>query len=137
MERNAVLKVCLGLLLAVGLPIGGALAYGSWLTQHNQALKDQRDAAHALAYTIPLGSSKRFRPIQDQVIALSPVITLTIGLSDTLRIHNADTAPGRVGPFKIDGGMTYRQQFQLPGRFPFVCTINPANSVTVVVLPKK
>src|SRR5437660_866696 len=101
MARNAILKVCLGLLVAIGLPIGGAIGYSSWLTQHNQAIKDRRDALHALAYTIPPGSSKRFRPIEDQVIALPPVITLTIGLSDTLRIHNADDAPGRVGPFKI------------------------------------
>ncbi len=122
--------------LAVVLPLGGAIGYMQWTSDRKQAAKDAYDAAHALTFTIPAGTSRTVASIQEQAVDLPDVITMTLGLSDTLRIHNADSAPGRVGPFKVDPGLTYRQQFQTPGRFPFVCDIDKDDSLTVVVLPR-
>lgn len=133
-DRN-VLKVVLGLGLAIGLPVGSALGYGLWLEARNKALQDRYDATHALNYTIPAGASKNITPIIDEALDFPDVITLTIGLSDTLRITNADRVPARAGPYKIDSGVTYRQRYKEPGRFEIECTEDAADSLTVVVLP--
>lgn len=135
MQRASLLKVLIGLTLAIGLPLGSALAYMTWSDAKRQAVKDRYDAAHAIIYTIPAGASTQFKPIEEQALDLPEVITMTVGLSDTLRIENADGEIGRAGPFRIAGGSTYRQQFQAPGRFEFECDIDEKDSLTVVVLP--
>lgn len=133
--NRTVLKVVLGFGLAFGLPVGGALGYGIWLEARNKALQDRYDATHALKYIVPVGANKNITPIIDEALEFPDVITLTIGLSDTLRITNADREPSRVGPYKIDPGVTYRQRFKEPGRFEIECTEDAADSLTVVVLP--
>lgn len=135
MQRTG-LKAAIGFIAAIGLPLATALGYMTWRTESMQATVERYDREHALIYTIPAGASKQFKPIVDEALDFPDVITLTVGLSDTLRIKNADREPARAGPFKIDPGVTYRQRFQEPGTFPYFCDEDAADSLTVVVLPR-
>lgn len=133
MQKQQIIKIILGLALAMGLPIGSALVYAEWQYNRGVAVVDRRDAVHALQFVIPVGASKTVPNTDIQALDLPDVVTLTIGVSDTLRIFNADDQPNRAGPFRIAGGSTYRQQFSEPGEFEFVCDVNDAESLTVVV----
>lgn len=135
-QRRPLVKLAVITAVVINLLVVGGLGLSWWLDARAQAALDRRDATHAVIYTIPKDAHQQFRSIREQVIDPPNVIHLTVGLTDTLRIDNRDTQPGRVGPFELQPGKTFRVQFQKPGTFPFACVVDEADSLTVQVAPQ-
>jgi len=87
-----------------------------------------------LSFVIPLGASATLaNPAMDSAIAIPTRIVFKDGEPAVLTIRNADTAPNRAGPWVLGPGQTYTVRFDQPGTYAYACTMNPAESVTVIV----
>lgn len=87
-----------------------------------------------IAYVIPLGASAALaNPEMDSAIAIPTRIVFAAGDPAILTIRNEDTEPNRAGPWELGPGQTYTVRFDKPGTYEYTCTMNPAESVTVIV----
>jgi hypothetical protein len=88
--------------------------------------------AREVVFTVPEGSVARLAAGEDVQI-LPPTIELTLGEKDVLIIRNDDTEPITVGPFKIEPGQRFRQQYHNAGTFDLMCTLHESERLRVVV----
>jgi len=107
----------------------GLLAFAGWRAESTHA------AEHEVVIIIPKGTAIQQANGTDGPM-LPKTMILTIGLRDTLVIRNDDDFPARIGPFKLDSGQHYRQQFHTPGQIQLVCsTMYHEEQVSILVQP--
>lgn len=93
----------------------------------------QREANRKVEYVIPQGTIQRVAAGQPLDV-LPSTITMTLGLRDILIIRNDDQQAVQIGPYKIDPGQTFQQQFFNVGTFDLMCTIHADARMRVVVV---
>lgn len=103
------------LLLLAGLFLLMALAAGLAL------LQPPDPSARMVVFIIPEGAAAR-ESRGFPAANLPKAITLTLGAMDTLSIRNEDGFVARVGPFKLEPGQSFTQQYDRPGTYELICT---------------
>lgn len=93
----------------------------------------QREANRKIEYVIPQGTVQRIAAGQNLNV-LPSTITMTLGLRDILIIRNDDSQTVQIGPYKIEPGQTFQQQFFNIGTFDLMCTIHADARMRVVVV---
>ena len=122
LQRLAALLVIL--VVAISL-----LAFIGWRDELTHAPE------HEVIFIIPKGTAILQANGTDGPM-LPRMMILTIGLRDTLVIRNDDDFPARIGPFKLDSGQHYRQQFRTPGEIQLICsTMYHEEQVSIRVQP--
>lgn len=85
-----------------------------------------------VVYTVPPGTAALLAR-GEQVTVLPQTINLTLGRHDILIIRNDDVEPVQVGPFKIDPGQSFTQQYYNRGTYELVCSIHQGQRMRIVV----
>jgi plastocyanin len=83
-------------------------------------------------YSVPAGTIERLANGED-VAVLPQQIKLTLGVADILVIRNDDTQPMQVGPFKVEPGQSFTQQYYNRGTYALVCSIHRGEQLQIVV----
>lgn len=113
-----------GLFLIVGALVGVRV----FATQH------QASISGGMQFVIPAGASKDVAiPTIDSAIDIPTHIVFKAGEPAILTIRNDDSVANRAGPWVIGPGQTYTAKFDQPGTYDYACTVDPAESVTIVV----
>ncbi len=87
-----------------------------------------------LLFVIPAGSAARLaEPGVESAITLPTLIRFGPGETAAISVRNDDTVVHRAGPFVVAPGETYTMRFPAPGEYPVTCTVNPAESIRVIV----
>lgn len=87
-----------------------------------------------LVFSIPSGSYERVAvPGLESAIALPTQITFAPGEEAAITIVNEDVVTHRAGPFLVAAGQTYTQRFPEPGEYVINCSVDPAESIRVIV----
>ena len=118
------------LLLAGGLVAIAAILIGV------QAFAAQYEASDTggMHFVIPKGAAETLDvPTIDSAISIPTRIVFGKGEKAVLTIRNDDTVANRAGPWVIGPGQTYTAKFDEPGSYDYACTVDPAESVTVIV----
>lgn len=89
-------------------------------------------ADRQLVYAIPAGTAARLAA-GEEVSVLPSTIRLTIGERDTLIIRNDDRETVTIGPFRIEPGQQFRQQFNTPGTYDLTCSVHRGERLQLVV----
>ncbi|MFN8566873.1 MAG: hypothetical protein U0Z44_04980 [Kouleothrix sp.] len=66
-------------------------------------------------------------------LALPQTINLTLNRQDVLVICNDDSQAVQIGPFKIEPGQRFVQQYYNRGTYELMCTIHVAQRMQVIV----
>jgi plastocyanin len=112
--------------LALGaLVLAGLGAAGWWLLQPSAE-------ARQLVYSVPAGTAARVAA-GEPVAALPETITLTLGQRDILVIQNDDSEPVQIGPFKLEPGQRYTQQYYNRGSYDLICSVHRSQRLRIVV----
>lgn len=91
-------------------------------------------AAGGLQFVIPAGASANIDvPTIDSAIAIPTEITFAAGEPAVLSIRNDDEVANRAGPWVVGPGQTYTAKFDKPGTYEYVCSVDAAESVTIIV----
>lgn len=83
-------------------------------------------------FVIPAGTIVE-RPTIDSAIEMPTEIRFAPGEFAQISIRNDDRVAQRAGPWVIAPGQTLTERFPEPGDYFFACSVDPAESVTVVV----
>lgn len=87
-----------------------------------------------LVFVIPAGASATVEtPGIDSAVAIPTDIRFGRNETAAITIVNQDAVSHRAGPFLVAPGQTYRQRFPDPGEYFIACSVDPAESVTVMV----
>lgn len=87
-----------------------------------------------LLFVIPAGSAARLEePGVESAITLPTLIRFRPGETAAISVRNDDTVVHRAGPFVVGPGETFTMRFPAPGEYPVTCTVNPAESIRVIV----
>ncbi|GIW04863.1 MAG: hypothetical protein KatS3mg059_1483 [Thermomicrobiales bacterium] len=114
----------LSLLLGVVMVLLGANLLRSAPESHNEGL----------LFVIPPGSAARLsEPGVESAITLPTLIRFGPGETAAISVRNDDTVVHRAGPFVVGPGETFTMRFPAPGEYPVTCTVNPAESIRVIV----
>lgn len=90
--------------------------------------------ASGLQFVIPAGASANIDvPTIDSAIAIPTEITFAAGEPAVLSIRNDDEVANRAGPWVVGPGQTYTAKFDKPGTYEYVCSVDAAESVTIIV----
>jgi hypothetical protein len=117
------------LILLVGLLIALSLFAPSALRRWSE----QRAAARQVVFAVPPGTAARLAA-GEQVSVLPATITLALDQQDTLIIRNDDTQPVQIGPFKIEPGQRFTQQYFNTGSYDLICTLHASGRLRVIVI---
>ncbi|MCC6790613.1 MAG: hypothetical protein IT336_02955 [Thermomicrobiales bacterium] len=92
------------------------------------------DEPPGLVFTIPAGSAKNVAvPGIDSAIDIPTEITFAADDVAAISIVNNDNVEHRAGPFLVGPGQTYTQRFPSPGEYFIDCSVDPAESIAVIV----
>ncbi|HEY8445828.1 MAG TPA: hypothetical protein VIL01_01870 [Thermomicrobiales bacterium] len=87
-----------------------------------------------LLFVIPAGSAARLsQPGVESAITLPTLIRFKKGETAAISVRNEDTVVHRAGPFVVNPGETYTMRFPEPGEYPVTCTVDPSESIRVIV----
>ncbi len=112
--------------LALGALVLAALgAAGWWLLQPSLE-------ARQLVYSVPAGTAARIAA-GEPVAVLPETITLTLGRRDILVIRNDDSEPVQIGPFKVEPGQRYTQQYYNRGSYDLICSVHRSQRLRIIV----
>ena len=119
-------RVLLGAAGVLALALIAVLAWAAYAPIR----ADSRDALFA----IPKGTWAR-RMAGNAVEILPDRIDLTLGLNDTLLLHNDDEVPQQFGPVVIMPGQSFRLPFEVASTYSFACSAHASGQMSVVVAP--
>lgn len=98
------------------------------------AANHQGSTDGGLHFVIPAGASNDLAvPTIDSAIEIPTRIVFRDGEAAILTIRNDDSVANRAGPWVIGPGQTYTARFDQPGTYDYACTVDPRESVTVIV----
>jgi len=83
-------------------------------------------------FEIPKGTWAR-RMAGNKVEILPDRIDLTLGLNDTLLLHNLDDVPQQFGPVVMMPGQSFRLPFEVASTYSFACSAHASGQLAVVV----
>jgi len=118
------------------LIIGGGLLVivGALVGVQRFATHYQASTSGGMEFVIPAGASKDVAvPTIDSAIDIPTHIVFKAGEPAVLTIRNDDSVANRAGPWVIGPGQTYTAKFDQPGTYEYACTVDPTESVTIVV----
>lgn len=116
--RQRALPFAIGLLLVLGI----ALVY--W----NSTQNTQRE----LVFVVPSGTAQRLAAGEELQLFPDNIVLEQHG-QDTLVIHNADSAPIQVGPYKIGPGQRFTQRFYNKGTYALSCSLHADTQLQIIV----
>lgn len=123
-RHRALPIVLLAVLLSAVLALLGA----------NLLRSEPNAGTDGLLFVIPAGSAARLsQPGVESAIPLPTLIRFRPGETAAISVRNDDTVVHRAGPFVVGPGETYTMRFPAPGEYPVTCTVNPAESIRVIV----
>ncbi|MGB3329640.1 MAG: plastocyanin/azurin family copper-binding protein [Thermomicrobiales bacterium] len=124
-----------GSLRLIGMIAGLLVIAGVLVGVQAMASRYQSSAAgDGLSFVIPDGASQNVAvPTIDSAIDIPTYIVFKEGEAAVLSIRNDDAVANRAGPWVIGPGQTYTAKFDQPGTYQYACTVDPAESVTIVV----
>jgi hypothetical protein len=123
-RARALTVVLLSVLLGIVIVLLGANVLRSTPQPRNDGL----------LFVIPAGSAARLsQPGVESAIPLPTLIRFRPGETAAISVRNDDTVVHRAGPFVVAPGETYTMRFPAPGEYPVTCTVNPAESIRVIV----
>lgn len=100
----------------------------------NLLRSEPSSGADGLLFVIPAGSAARLaEPGVESAITLPTLIRFGSGETAAISVRNDDTVVHRAGPFVVGPGETFTMRFPAPGEYPVTCTVNPAESIRVIV----
>jgi hypothetical protein len=120
-KRRAVFSGAIGAVLVLLL---AGVAWAAFAPIH-LASRDQ-------LFEIPKGTYAR-RMAGDKVEILPDRIELTLGLNDTLLLHNLDDVPQQFGPVVMMPGQSFRLPFEVASTYSFACSAHASGQLAVVV----
>lgn len=91
-----------------------------------------RPEARQVVYVVPAGTVARLAQGED-IAVLPQQINLTLGAADILVIRNDDTQSVQIGPFKIEPGQRFMQQYYNRGTYDLICSIHRSERLQIVV----
>lgn len=103
-----------------------ALAAAAWWQSGPSAEERQ------VVYSVPPGTVARMAT-GEHLDVLPATIALTLGKQDILVIRNDDSQPIQVGPFKIEPGQRFVQQYYNRGTFDLICTIHENERLRIII----
>ena len=112
--------------LLLGLILVGSAGAAYWQWQ------SWRETSRRVEFVVPLGTTDRIaagKPVN----VLPAKITLRIGHQDILVIRNEDNKTVQIGPYKIEPGQQFRQQYVNVGIFDVMCSLHSEQRLRVVV----
>jgi hypothetical protein len=95
-------------------------------------LSGPSEAERQVVYAVPPGTAARLAA-GESVEVLPSTIELTLNQRDILIIRNDDTQPVQIGPFKIEPGQRFVQQYYNRGTYDLVCSIHASQRLRIVV----
>lgn len=115
-------------MIIVGIGVVAILAIGAaaWWLQAPSA------ADREVVFVIPPGTAARGAS-GAATPALPQTINLTLNRQDVLVIRNDDSQAVQIGPFKIEPGQRFVQQYYNRGTYELMCTIHVAQRMQVIV----
>ena len=90
------------------------------------------DSSRELMFTIPAGTGAKLAA-GEKVDVLPQTIAIDLSEENTLVIHNADSEPVTIGPYKIEPGQRFSQRFYNPGTFDLLCSVHGGEPLRIVV----
>lgn len=91
-------------------------------------------APGGLVYVIPAGRAQTLsEPGVESALAIPTDLRFASVETASITVRNDDTVTHRAGPFVVAAGQTFVQRFRKAGTYPFVCTVDPAESIVVTV----
>lgn len=113
---------------------GAALVILLLVVAGTVALDREEDSGLGLVFTIPSGRYQAIAiPGIDSAIALPTRIAFAPGEDAAITIINEDVVAHRAGPFVVGARQTYTQRFPGPGEYLINCSVDPAESIEVIV----
>ncbi len=91
---------------------------------------NQWDAYRTVTYVIPANVGE-----EDVIVDFPEEIILTLGVKDTLIIHNEDDVTHNLGPFVIGPNATLTKRFNRPITYEGACTFHKTQQMRLVVNP--
>lgn len=92
------------------------------------------ETAGGLEFVIPYGASETVEvPTINSVIEIPTKIVFSADETAAITIRNNDSVANRAGPWVIGPGQSYSIRFDNPGEYFFACSVDPLESVSVVV----
>ncbi len=91
-------------------------------------------AGKGLQFVIPAGASKNISvPTIDSAGDVPTNIVFKKGEPAVLTIRNEDNVANRAGPWVVGAGQTYTAKFDKPGTYEYLCRVDAAEAVTILV----
>lgn len=119
------------LLVGAGVGMGALALLGAALFRDRFTGSDE---AGGLVFVIPKGARAK---VNDSTlysaITLPTYITFAPGEKASITVRNEDEVPLRAGPFIVQPGQVYVQRFPNPGEFNIACSVDPRESIKVIV----
>lgn len=97
-------------------------------------VQDSDTAPAGLVFVIPAGAAEKVEvPTIDSAIDIPTEIVFQPDEVAAISIVNEDSVANRAGPWVVGPGQTYTLRLENPGEYRFDCSVDPAESVVVIV----